>query len=691
MDTPDGFLYRIDPDQQTLTLRMGIGFYKNRAGLKMNYGEGHAGRVWKSGMSLTIDDYAAWPGRLPISDFDDIRAILGTPLISNGEVIGVFGLARFGPGKNFTPDETALFNQFVALASVALDNAQLLDAAQQDLAERKRAERRLLHQNEYLTALNETTLALVNRLDASDLLETILTRAGALIGSRDGFISLYDPVQNDLVTRVAIGLFKPNVGRAAWAGSIAQRVWASGQLLTLSDYLAWPGHVYSSEFDDFHALVAAPLKSGDQTFGVLCLAQTNPERIFGTDEVTIFSQFAELASIALDNTRLYTSAQQELEERKHAEEALRQLNLQLELRVNARTLELQKGQVQLRAVLDAMGEGLIYSENLHISFVNRAMSELTDYPVEDLIGQPYAIFKSAHATPQQAHYFYHEATEPGVTWRGETLWRRRDGSEFDAALTIRVVQQADQMNGMVTVVRDITAEKQLQTQKAEFIANASHELRTPLTNFKTRLYLLRRQPDRAEEHMTVLERVTERMIHLVEDLLDVSRFERGVIPLDRQSIVLQDLIREVIGTQQPEATLKAIRLTAELPDVPMRVFVDAARITQVIVNLTVNAINYTNKEGSVVVSLSGTETHAVIRVKDTGIGMSPETLKRVFEPFFRANEGAVRGTGLGLSISREIVMLHGGTVVVKSIQNEGSTFTVNLPLVVPFAPTVDQA
>lgn len=678
-----GYMYSLEPDGQTMAVRVVVGYEKEMfVRHRIHPGEDFSGLIWETGQPLILDNYAVWPSRSPDPEFDHENGLMGVPLRSANQVVGVLCLAQASGRPMFTTDELAIFNQFAELASVAWDNARLYTAAQQELAERKRAEQKLLHQNEYLTALHETAVALTNRLSLDELLQTILMRAGTLLNTPDAFLYLVDTGESVLSLRVGVGFYRNYVGfRVNYGEGLSGRVWASGQTHSIDDYPNWSGRLANTDFEQLESMIGIPLKLKDKVLGVIGLARTQKGWPFSAEELALLDQFAELASVALDNARLYTAAQQELAERKRAEEQLRQLNSELEQRVQRRTAELQQGQAQLRAVLDAMGDGVIYSEQFRIRYTNQAMAELTGYRVEELIGQPNLIFKSSHATEEESLRFVQNFAAPNVTWRGEQCWRRKDGSEFDAALTVRLLDHTDsQQGGAVTVIRDITAEKQLQAQKTEFIANASHELRTPLTNFKTRLYLMRRQPDRTEEHMAVLERVTERMVRLVEDLLDVSRFERGVIPLDRQDVILQELVAEVAQTQQPEATHKCLSLTTDLPTKPMHIFGDPNRLTQVIVNLIVNAINYTLENGFVRVYLYEENGQAILQVQDTGIGIRPENLMRVFEPFFRANEGTARGTGLGLSISLEIVNLHGGSLTVESTPGKGSTFVMRLPL-----------
>ncbi len=378
--------------------------------------------------------------------------------------------------------------------------------------------------------------------------------------------------------------------------------------------------------------------------------------------------------------RIYGAAQ-DITRYKRALDDFQRINAELEEYLYERTAELHRQQTLLQTILDSMGEGVLYSKESRIGYVNRALAELTGYRTEELVDQPNIILQSATMPEEAARLLTEKAPGPGLTRRGEVRLRRKDGTEFDAALTVTLMAQPKgEIIGAVTIVRDITTEKQLQEQKTRFIANASHELRTPLTNIKTRMYLMRKQPERMNEHALALERAADRMAELVEDLLDITRFERGVIQLYREEVDLQKLVVDVAEAQQEEAARKRINLAMEAPTEVVRASIDQKRMTQVITNLVTNAINYTPEGGNVSVKLLKDDEHeALIRVEDTGIGISPENLSRVFEPFFRVNENAGRGTGLGLSISREIVSLHGGELAVESQLGAGSAFIVKLP------------
>ncbi len=374
----------------------------------------------------------------------------------------------------------------------------------------------------------------------------------------------------------------------------------------------------------------------------------------------------------------------DITERKHAEHELRKLNTHLEQRVQSRTAALQHEKRFLAAILESMGEGVIYSNDGVIRYANTAFGQLTGYPVKELVGKPLTFLKSVTVSDEAIQLLTQASDPASLPSHAEIDLCRSDGTDFKAALTMTVVSRDAHTIGIVTIVRDVTEERQLQEQRTRFIANASHELRTPLTIIKMRLYILSKQPEELAAHLVVLERTVDHMSNLVEDLLDVSRFERGKLTLQREDVVLQNLINDALQWHHPLATRKAIALTAELAPNPLHIYADPKRLMQAVTNLIANAINYTPREGRITLQLftelHGDDTYAAICIQDTGSGIAPEHLSHIFDPFYRANEGTTQGTGLGLSITREIVHLHGGTISVESQLAVGSIFSIKLPI-----------
>lgn len=367
----------------------------------------------------------------------------------------------------------------------------------------------------------------------------------------------------------------------------------------------------------------------------------------------------------------------DITEQRRSEEALHRL-----------TEDLWQERAQLRAILDSMTEGVIFDQGLQVRYINKALSEMMGYSFDDWWDSYMDLLKPIAMNDEEFDRWrtqiFEVVRDMGI-WQGEMQLRRKDGDELAVEMTITQVTDSDgRIIGAVTIIRDISNQKVLAAQKARFVANASHELRTPITNLKTRLYLFRMQPENSNSHLVVMERVVERMRRLVEDLLDVSRFEHGQIELNLEPVLLRRLVEEVVDTQRPEADAKSIKLSAELSEETLEVQADPERVIQVMTNLVTNAINYTPEGGRILVEMLPDESSdgtklAVIRVRDNGPGIEQELLEHIFQPFFRASNGRTTGSGLGLTICKEIVEAHGGEISVESEVGHGSCFIVKLP------------
>ena len=236
--------------------------------------------------------------------------------------------------------------------------------------------------------------------------------------------------------------------------------------------------------------------------------------------------------------------------------------------------------------------------------------------------------------------------------------------------------------GFVWTLRDVTERARLEQAKSDFVATASHELRSPLTSIKGFIELLLRGklPDREHEFAEIILISTNRLVELVNDLLDVARIESGALEVQRRPIAVSEAIDEVVTLMQPRVEARGQTLTAEYePDFPAA-FADPSRVRQIVTNLVTNAHLYTPEGGSIVVRLHADDDHVSIAVSDTGRGMSPQELEKVFERFQRGEQASDRtGTGLGLSIVKSLVELHEGHIDVESELGKGTTMTVRLP------------
>jgi two-component system phosphate regulon sensor histidine kinase PhoR len=278
---------------------------------------------------------------------------------------------------------------------------------------------------------------------------------------------------------------------------------------------------------------------------------------------------------------------------------------------------------------------------------------------------------------------------------GETSMRDITIGDFARERTLGITAHPFE-GGAVAVAADRTALLAIEHVRREFVANVSHELRTPLSAIKLMLETVLISDDDAEARTLFLPQVArevDRMIRLVEDLLELARSEAGTLPLRREIFDLTDVATSVVNTFAQRSIAAGIELDLEAPE---EVFVDADRhrLTQVALNLLDNALRHTPAGGTVTVEVGGEGRNALLRVRDTGRGIPYHDLPHIFERFYVVDRSRSRehaGTGLGLSIARHLVEAHGGTLTAHSTYGRGATFICRLPRVAVAAAEADSA
>jgi CheY-like chemotaxis protein/nitrogen-specific signal transduction histidine kinase len=253
-------------------------------------------------------------------------------------------------------------------------------------------------------------------------------------------------------------------------------------------------------------------------------------------------------------------------------------------------------------------------------------------------------------------------------------------------IAVTAARLAGPEGGVVWTLRDITERARLEQAKSDFVATASHELRSPLTSIKGFIELLQSTEnenltERQQEFIQIALQSTDRLVDLVNDLLDVARIESGQYEIRPRSCDLRSTVEEVAALMAPRIEDKHQRLDVQIAEPRHQAVADPARVRQMITNLLTNAHQYTGEHGTITLRLEGDARTTRIAVGDSGRGMSPEDARRVFDRFYRGTSSDRRapGTGLGLSIVRSLVELHGGTIDVDSAVGRGTTFTIALP------------
>jgi two-component system, OmpR family, phosphate regulon sensor histidine kinase PhoR len=239
--------------------------------------------------------------------------------------------------------------------------------------------------------------------------------------------------------------------------------------------------------------------------------------------------------------------------------------------------------------------------------------------------------------------------------------------------------------GCLMLIQDLTEMRKLETARRDFVANLSHELRTPIASLKALTETLQAgaidDPSVAGDFLGRMNAETDRLAQMVEELGELSRIESGELPLSRQLVDMSGLVTDVVERLRAQADRGGLVLQTHLSPTLPQIPADRDRLEQVLVNLVHNAIKFTAPGGRVSVTASADGQHLTVSVSDTGVGISPDDLPRVFERFYKADRArAGGGTGLGLAIARHIIEAHGGRIWVVSVEGKGSTFSFSLPL-----------
>jgi two-component system phosphate regulon sensor histidine kinase PhoR len=344
-------------------------------------------------------------------------------------------------------------------------------------------------------------------------------------------------------------------------------------------------------------------------------------------------------------------------------------------------------QAQLQTLFNSMGEGmLLLGQDGRIQLANRALEQLLGL-TRDLRGRTLLEAFRWPRLQDLAAEVRAQGRVAGVEleWSGpEPRWMQVNAAVIESG--------AGGLQGMILVFHDLTRLKQLENTRQEFVANVSHELRTPLSMIKgyveTLLDGAQNDPALAARFLTIIQKHTDRLTYLIDDLLTLSHLESGRLALNLGEVALREQAGRVLEELAVRAADKQLTLCNELPT-ELRAYADAERLHQVLFNLVDNAIRHGRSGGRVTLSgASRDDRNVEVRVADDGPGIPAEAVGRLFERFYRVDRARSReqgGTGLGLAIVKHLVLAQGGQVGVQSTPGHGATFHFTLP-VFPLPP-----
>lgn len=339
---------------------------------------------------------------------------------------------------------------------------------------------------------------------------------------------------------------------------------------------------------------------------------------------------------------------------------------------------------KLESVIEAISDGIVvFGPAGLIEVVNPSARRILGLDGQDVVGQKLIDV----ANDPRLRSLVENIDDPTASQAGATpidIQLTTGEPSFFLAELLSVWNAGDVI-ARVLLLRDVTIVEKNERAKSQFMSAVSHELRTPLTSMTMSIGLLGesavvRESERAAGLVEILRDDAARMSRLVDDLFEISRLQRGQLPMDFRPANLHELADNALDLFRTQAEAQGIGLSVEFPeDLPI-VLIDQEKIAWVISNLVGNALRYTDSGGKILVSASRQGSKVYVSVADTGRGIPKDRQEAIFEPYVQLSGGTKGGAGLGLAISRDVVRAHGGRIWVESELEQGSTFTFSVPV-----------
>jgi PAS domain S-box-containing protein len=615
------------------TVRTIVGAHGLTTGQRMNLAEDE-----RCALALTWDE-----PQLHHSDLLGIgaRELALVPFVGEVER-GVVGVARLYD-QPFDEAEVALLEAVVESVKHALERVRLGQERDMLYAREHTARREAEAVAARLARLQSVTGTILSDLPLEDMLLELLERIREIVSVDTAAILLTTRADAVLAVRAAAG----DQSHVHATVELGERAGVTRRVVDERREIDFEDDADPTRDGAIRSLIGVPMVVEHEIVGVL-LAGTSVRKEFSGDDESLLRLAADRAAIAIENARLYREA----EERGHA-----------------------------ARVLGYVAEGVfLVDDKGTVQLWNAAAEAITGVPAEAVLGRPieeaipaWGALADGDTIASTASPCRGRATTLPVEIRGRELWLSVTGVSF--------------AEGTVYAFRDLTEERRLEELKADFVATVSHELRTPIAAVHGAAKTLEREDivftDELRRHLlAVISDQSDRLVHLVNDILVTSQVESGRLVLARDHIDVTDVARGVIEAARTHAP-EDLSVELVAPE-SVAAVADRDRLRQVLANLVGNAVKYSFQSGRVEVRLEQSRSHLRIAVRDQGVGIPRREQQRVFEKFYRLDPnmtGGVSGTGLGLYICRELVRRMGGSIWVESTEGRGSTFFVELPAV----------
>jgi PAS domain S-box-containing protein len=617
------------------------------------------------------------------------RSLIGVPLLTGDAIMGALALADTHSTRAYGLDDQRVLSTVAAQVAVSIQNSRLFErnrlfTAELEARVTERTEE-LRSERDRLNTLYNITTGLTASLDMDQVLTQALEMMSAAVGAETGAIMGIDSISTNLIYKAVYDTagreidqrlnFAQNEGLIGW-------VIQSQQSIIVGDVQQDARWLRRTDLDDtVNSAIVALLEANEDILGVVTLYSARMNA-FNEGHLRLVTAAAGQIAAAMNNADLYGLIREQAE------------------RLGAMVRREQVDSTKNAAIVESIADGIMVADkDGAITQFNNAAERILGLNRRELIGHSIAELAGLYTrTGGESWLERLEAwmSDPVSHRPGDVLQEQLelpDGKIVSVLLS--PVNMGDQFLGTVSVFRDITREIEVDRMKSEFVATVSHELRTPMTSIKgyADLLLLGAAGQITEQQQRFLGTIktnADRLSLLVNELLDISRVDRGVVKLNLQPTNVLEIIdvnlnhiRGRINNERKQLTVKT-----DVPDTLPLINADFDKLVQIVNNLLDNAFNYTYAGGTVTIGAAAEDggRSVVIRVTDTGVGISKENQGRVFERFFRGEEHQLvmetSGTGLGLSIVKEYVNMHNGTIWLESEPGKGTTFYVRLPALV---------